>query len=344
MTRAMPRGRVVADLAGARLAPEERELLLHPQVGGVILFTRNFESAAQLAGLVSQIHDLRFPPLLVAVDHEGGRVQRFRDGFTRIPPMRSLGREWDRDEERALKASRACGYVLASELRACGVDLSFAPVLDLDHGPSGVIGDRAFHRQPDVVAALAAALTRGMRDGGMAACAKHFPGHGYVAADSHVDTPVDARPLADIERDDIVPFRRLVAAGLEAIMPAHVVYPAVDGAPAGFSRIWMDYLRNRIGFKGLIFSDDLSMQGARAYGGVIERGMVAIEAGCDMLLLCNTPDELRCLIEGMEKARGTPVDAGRIKALNRPAPAASLQALAAQGTYRSSLDEVRRIA
>lgn len=340
----MPRGRVLADLAGARLAPEERELLLHPQVGGVILFSRNFESAAQLAGLVSVIHDLRFPPLLVAVDHEGGRVQRFRDGFTRIPPMRALGREWERDEELALTASRACGYVLASELRACGVDLSFAPVLDLDHGPSGVIGDRAFHRQPDAVAALAAALTRGMRDGGMAACAKHFPGHGYVAADSHVDTPVDPRPLAEIEREDIVPFRRLAAAGLEAIMPAHVVYPAVDSAPAGFSRIWLDYLRKRIGFAGLIFSDDLSMQGARAYGGVIERGMAAIEAGCDMLLLCNAPDDLRALVERMEKARCTPVDAGRIKALNRPAPAASLQSLAALGVYRSFLDAVKRIA
>jgi len=340
----MPRGCVLADLAGTELAPHERELLLHPQVGGVILFTRNFESIEQLTRLVSEIHGLRTPRLLVGVDHEGGRVQRFHAGFTRIPAMRTLGKLWDGDEELALKVGRACGYVLAAELRACGVDMSFAPVLDLDHGPSGVIGDRAFHRQPDVVAALSAALTRGMRDGGMAACAKHFPGHGFVAADSHVDAPVDVRTLEQIEADDIVPFRRLVACGLEAIMPAHVVYPAVDGAPAGFSRVWLDYLRERVGFRGLVFSDDLSMEGAKAYGGVVERGKAALAAGCDMLLLCNVPSDLRCLVEGLDNAGVAPVDRERIEALVRPAPAGNMAALCALDNYRASLDYIKQIA
>lgn len=344
MTLAMPRGRVLADFAGTRLAADERELLLHPQVGGVILFTRNFESVQQLTELAVEIHALRSPRLLVAVDHEGGRVQRFRDGLTRIPAMRTLGQVWGNDEELALKASRSCGYVLAAELRACGVDLSFAPVLDLDHGPSGVIGDRAFHRQPDVVAALSAALVRGMRDGGMSACGKHFPGHGYVAADSHVDTPVDTRTLAEIERDDIVPFQRLVAAGLEAIMPAHVIYPAVDSAPAGFSRVWLDYLRQRVGFQGLVFSDDLSMQGAKAHGGVVERGMAALDAGCDMLLLCNTPGDLRCLVEGLESAGVGPVDSARIDALFRTAPAISLAVLSGVAAYQSAMDQLRQVA
>lgn len=344
MMQGMARGRVLADLAGTRLAPEDRDLLCHPQVGGVILFARNFESAGQLVELTAEIHALRSPRLLVAVDHEGGRVQRFREGFTAIPAMRTLGTLWNTDEEAALKAARSCGMVLAAELRACGVDLSFAPVLDLDHGPSGVIGDRAFHRLPDVVAALAAALTRGMRDGGMAACGKHFPGHGFVAADSHLDTPVDTRPLAEIERDDILPFRRLVAAGLEAVMPAHVMYPAIDNVPAGFSRVWLEYLRVNLGFDGLIFSDDLSMEGAKAHGGVVERGEAALEAGCDMLLLCNTPADLQCLVDGLDR-RGTPSISGhRIDTLFRAAPAASMADLTGVTAYRSARNHVKSIA
>lgn len=334
--RGLARGRVLADLVGVRITPEERELLLHPQVGGVILFARNFESAGQLAELTAEIHALRSPRLLVAVDHEGGRVQRFREGFTLIPAMRKLGLLWEKDEEAGLRLARACGRVLAAELRACGVDLSFAPVLDLDHGPSGVIGDRAFHRAPDVVAALAAALTRGMRDGGMAACGKHFPGHGFVAADSHLDTPVDMRPLAVIERDDILPFRRLVSAGLEAVMPAHVVYPMVDHAPAGFSRVWLDYLRANLGFKGLIFSDDLSMEGAKAHGGVVERGLAALAAGCDMLLLCNTPVDLHCLVDGLASNGTSAISGQRIDALFRDAPAASMASLQGSAAYESA--------
>lgn len=332
----LSRGRVLADLAGPRLVLEERDLLRHPQVGGVILFARNFESAEQLAELTAEIHALRSPQLLIAVDHEGGRVQRFRAGFTTIPTMRSLGSLWNSDEESALRAARACGLVLAAELRACGVDLSFAPVLDLDHGPSGVIGDRAFHRQPDVVAALAAALTRGMRDGGMAACGKHFPGHGYVAADSHLGTAIDPRPLAEIECDDILPFRRLVSAGIEAVMPAHVVYPQVDNAPAGFSRVWLDYLRFKLGFDGLIFSDDLSMEGAKAHGGVVERGLAALAAGCDMLLLCNTPKDLVCLVDGLAACNTSAVSGRRIDALFRNAAAHSFASLAGSAPYQSA--------
>lgn len=344
MMQGMARGRVLADLAGTRLAPEERDLLCHPQVGGVILFARNFESAGQLVELTAEIHVLRAPRLLVAVDHEGGRVQRFREGFTLIPAMRTLGTLWNTDEEAALRTARSCGMVLAAELRACGVDLSFAPVLDLDHGPSGVIGDRAFHRLPDVVAALAAALSRGMRDGGMAACGKHFPGHGFVAADSHLDTPIDTRLLAEIERDDILPFRRLVAAGLEAVMPAHVIYPAIDDAPAGFSRVWLEYLRVNLGFDGLIFSDDLSMEGAKAHGGVIERGIAALEAGCDMLLLCNTPADLQCLVDGLDRRGTPPISGHRVDALFRAAPAASMAELAGVAAYRSARNHVQGIA
>jgi beta-N-acetylhexosaminidase len=344
MMQRMARGRVLADLAGTRLAPEERDLLCHPQVGGVILFARNFESAGQLAELTAEIHALRSPRLLVAVDHEGGRVQRFREGFTLIPAMRTLGTLWNTDEEAALRTARSCGMVLAAELRVCGVDLSFAPVLDLDHGPSGVIGDRAFHRLPDVVAALAAALTRGMRDGGMAACGKHFPGHGFVAADSHLDTPVDTRPLAEIECDDILPFRRLVAAGLEAVMPAHVIYPAIDNVPAGFSRVWLEYLRANLGFDGLVFSDDLSMEGAKAHGGVVERGAAALDAGCDMLLLCNSPDDLLRLVDGLARRSTSTISGQRIDALFREAPAPSMESLSGVAAYQAARADVKHLA
>lgn len=341
MNLRIPLGRVIADVAGTSLTAAERELLTHPQVGGVILFSRNFESVSQLGALTAEIHELRAPQLLIAVDHEGGRVQRFREGFTRIPPMRTLGQLWDADEENALTVARSCGMVLAAELRACDIDLSFAPVLDLDHGPSGVIGDRAFHRDPEVVAALAAALMRGMRDAGMAACAKHFPGHGYVAADSHLDTPLDQRTMVDIEQDDLVPFRKLIAAGLGAVMPAHVVYSAVDPTPAGFSGIWLGYLRSRLGFDGIIFSDDLSMDGAKAFGGVVERGSAAIAAGCDMVLLCNEGKALRELVDGFARADVSPVMPERAAALFKPALATSRAELAAHAGYLQALALVR---
>ncbi|HEY8622445.1 MAG TPA: beta-N-acetylhexosaminidase, partial [Casimicrobiaceae bacterium] len=235
----LPRGPVMLDVVGFELEAEDRERIAHPLTGGVILFARNYESARQLDALTQAIRGLRDPPPLIAVDHEGGRVQRFRDGFTELPPMRTLGQRWDHDALGAAREAERCGRVMASELAAHGVDFSFTPVLDLDYGPSSVIGDRAFHRDPAAVGELAGALCRGLRACGMAAVGKHFPGHGFVAADSHTETPVDNRALALLEKDDLVPFRVLIGDGLEGIMPAHVVYPAIDPRPAGFSDVWL---------------------------------------------------------------------------------------------------------
>jgi beta-N-acetylhexosaminidase len=284
----LPRGPVMLDIVGLELAMEDRDRLTHPLAGGVILFARNYESPRQLHLLTDSIGALRDPPLLIAVDHEGGRVQRFRDGFSDLPPMRALGQRWDRDASGAIDEAQRCGQLIASELGVHGVDFSFTPVLDLDHGQSSVIGDRAFHRDSDAVAQLAGALCRGLRAGGMAAVGKHFPGHGFVTADSHNETPVDDRALALLEKDDLVPFRALIGDGLEGIMPAHVVYPAIDPRPAGYSEIWLRrILRERMGFDGMIFSDDLSMAGAGFAGDVIARADAALAAGCDMVLVCN---------------------------------------------------------
>lgn len=283
-----PRGPVMLGVEGLSLTPRDRERLGHPLVGGAILFARNYADPAQLRALTADIHALRDPPLLIAVDHEGGRVQRFRDGFTRIPPMRALGAQWDHEPQAAQAAAFEHGRTIAAELRAHGVDFSFAPVLDLDHGASAVIGNRAFHRDAEAVTALARALADGLRAGGAAAVGKHFPGHGYVAADSHTNLPVDERPLARILADDVAPFAALVRSGLDGIMPAHVVYLEVDPRPAGFSPVWIgDILRTRLGFDGLVFSDDLEMAGARAAGDIVERADAALAAGCDMVLACN---------------------------------------------------------
>ncbi|HVE50361.1 MAG TPA: beta-N-acetylhexosaminidase [Casimicrobiaceae bacterium] len=291
MRAQLPRGPVMLGIEGTALAEADVARLSHPLVGGVILFTRNFIDTAQLTALTEAIRALRTPHLVIAVDHEGGRVQRFRDGFTCPRPMRTLGELWDRDVAAAQREAAKVGWTIASELRSHGVDLSFTPVLDLDYGASTIIGDRALHRNPNAVAHLASALRRGLAAGGMAACGKHFPGHGCIAADSHSELPVDNRSLEDITIDDLVPFAALVHEGLEAVMAAHVVYPAVDSAPAGYSRIWCTtILRERLGFDGLIFSDDLGMAGAHAAGDIVARAHAVIAAGCDIALTCNEMD------------------------------------------------------
>jgi beta-N-acetylhexosaminidase len=296
----LPLGPVVLDPAGTALNDDDRRRLLHPATGGVILFARNFENAAQLQALTEEIHALREPHLLIGVDHEGGRVQRFRDSFTALPPMRALGGLWDRDREAGRAAARAAGYVIAAELAAHGLDFSFTPVLDLDYGTSSVIGDRALHFDPIAVGALGAALISGLGDGGMAAVGKHFPGHGFVAADSHVAIPVDGRTLAEIQRKDLAPYRPAIAAGLGGIMPAHVIYPRVDREPAGYSRVWLkDILREQLGFEGVVFSDDLSMAGAGGAGDHVSRARAALGAGCDMVLLCNDPDGADRLLQAL---------------------------------------------
>lgn len=293
-----PRGPVMIDLAGFTLAPEERERLLHPAVGGVILFSRNYESPAQLQALTASIAALRSPVLLIAVDHEGGRVQRFRRDFSVIPPMRTLGERWDSDAGAAAAEATRLGWTLASELRACGVDFSLTPVLDLDYSRSGVIGDRAFHRNPNAVAHLAVALHAGLRAAGMPAVGKHFPGHGYAQADSHTHLPIDERTLDALIVDDLVPFGAMIGHGLEAIMPAHVVYPAVDPLPAGYSSKWLqDVLRKRFRFDGMIFSDDLGMAGARSAGDMVQRADAALAAGCDVVLVCNDPEGADLLLK-----------------------------------------------
>jgi beta-N-acetylhexosaminidase len=293
-------GPVMLDLAGLELSAAEGEILRHPLVGGVILFSRNYRSPRQLCDLTAAVRGVRKPELLIAVDHEGGRVQRFRDGFSSLPAMRRLGEAWDRDRAGACVAARDIAYVLASELLACGVDFSFTPVLDVDFGASGVIGDRAFHSDPAAIAQLSAALIAGLREAGMASVGKHFPGHGHVRADSHLAVPVDERSYAEIEAADLVPYKKLIGHGLSAVMPAHVIYPKVDAHPAGFSSRWLQQiLRADLGFDGMIFSDDLSMEGASVAGGVVERGAAALAAGCDMVLLCNAPGAAAELLGGL---------------------------------------------
>ena len=280
-------GPVIVDLSAPRLAPEDRERLLHPALGGVIHFARHYESPSQMKALNAEIRALR-PGLLICVDHEGGRVQRFRDGFTSIPSMRALGALWELDRETGLDEARGVGRTIASELIEHGLDFSFTPVLDLDFGASSVIGNRSFHRDPNIVAKVATALVEGLRERGMASVGKHFPGHGYVEADSHHEMPVDRRSMADIETDDLIPFARLIDAGLDAVMPAHVLYAAVDDQPAGYSRVWLqDVLRGQLRFDGLIFSDDLGMAGAKGAGSMRDRAALALAAGCDMVLVCN---------------------------------------------------------
>ena len=303
----------MVDVLGATLTDEDRSRIRHPAAGAVILFARNYENPEQLAQLTAEIERQREPALPICVDHEGGRVQRFREGFTAIPPMRLLGKLWDRDRDAAKEAAASIGYIIAAELGAHGVDFSFAPVLDLDYGGSSVIGDRALHFDPIAVGALGACLVRGLAQGGVAAVAKHFPGHGYAEADSHVAVPRDERTFKEIARKDIAPYKQVIEAGLAAVMPAHVIYSEVDSRPAGYSRRWLEeVLRKQLGFQGLVFSDDLSMEGAAVAGGPPERSRAALAAGCDMVLLCNNPAGLDELLESLKD-----VQLARVERLER---------------------------
>lgn len=306
----MTLGPLMIDLAGPRIEADELELLRHPLVGGVILFTRNFTDSTELTSLVEAIHTARSPALIVAVDHEGGRVQRFKDSFSRLPPARRIGHEFDADPRAGLTLARRMGWLMAAELRAHGIDLSFAPCVDIDYGLSEVIGDRAFHSRPDAVAQLAVAYMHGMRDAGMAATAKHFPGHGAVRADSHLLMPVDRRGLADLA-GDLTPYQRLIDNGLAAVMMAHVQFPAVDAWPASVSGRWIrGVLRDELRFQGAVFSDDLSMGGAAAGGDIVERARRALAAGCDMLPICN---DRAAVVTVLERLRLEPEPASQLR-------------------------------
>ena len=331
----LPPGPVMVDVESHQLTDHERERLRHPSVGGVILFSRNFSSRAQLAELCAEIRAARDEPLLIAVDHEGGRVQRFRnDGFTELPNMRSLGAMWDASPQDALKAATAVGFILAAELRACGVDLSFTPVLDLDYGVSKVIGDRAFHRDSSAVASLARALIQGLGKAGMSACGKHFPGHGAVEADSHHEIPVDDRELDAILKEDAAPYHWLGDLVLPSVMPAHVIYPKVDSAPAGFSRFWVQtILRERLNYDGVVFSDDLTMEGATVAGDILARANAALDAGCDMVLVCNRPDLADDLLARLERP-SSPESVARLRRLMPGKPAPDWQTLQQDKQYQ----------
>jgi beta-N-acetylhexosaminidase len=357
---------LIIDIAGLALTKVDRQRLKHPLVGGLILFARNWQDRAQLTALCQSIKKLR-ADLLICVDHEGGRVQRFKtDGFTHLPPMRALGEMWLKEPQAGKKvgpmdatnAATACGYVLGAELRACGVDLSFTPVLDLDYGESSVIGDRSFGRDPRVVSLLAKSLMQGLLQSGMANCGKHFPGHGFVKGDSHTDIPVDKRSLKAILADDAAPYRWLnnVTA---SVMPAHVIYPKVDARPAGFSAKWLgDILRGQMGFGGVVFSDDLSMAGARVIDGqavsYTQAALAALNAGCDMVLLCNQSvansegggTAVDALIAGLTEAQITgqwqPLEASeeRRLALLPQTPALAWDDLMVSPTYMQALDAI----
>jgi beta-N-acetylhexosaminidase len=339
----MSLGPLMIDLAGTEVSAEERELLRHPLVGGVILFTRNYLDPAQLSALVSAIHAERTPPLIVAVDQEGGRVQRFRPGFSLLPPARRIGHEFDLDARAGLALARAVGWLMAAELRAHAVDISFAPCVDLDLGVSEVIGERAFHARAEVVGQLALAWMHGMREAGMAATAKHFPGHGAVVADSHLTLPVDRRTLPDLA-PDLTPYRRLLANGLTAVMVAHVLFPALDSAPASLSARWIrDVLRGELGFQGVVFADDLSMGGAAAaYGDVVTRARQALSAGCDMLPVCNNRASVIELLARLD-IEPRPASSLRLVRLHGRSGALPRAALEASAEWRHARELLARI-
>jgi len=308
----MSLGPLMVDIAGTELSSDDARVLSHPLVGSVLLFTRNYRDPQQVAALTAAIRALRTPHLLIAVDQEGGRVQRFREGFTRLPAARLLGRHFDEDRRDALNLAQSVGWLMASELRAVGVDFSFAPCVDLDYGVSEIIGDRAFHSDADSVAALAVASMSGMREAGMAAVAKHFPGHGAVVVDSHIALPVDRREFADLEAD-IRPYRPLIDNNIAAIMAAHVVFPQVDALPASLSQRWITgLLRGELAFHGCVFADDLTMGGAAAFGSVIERAYLALAAGCDVLPICNDRHSVESVLSHFGPDIGSPASQARL--------------------------------
>jgi len=334
----MTTGALMLDIAGTELTPAEAQQLARPEVGGLILFSRNYASPAQLRTLMVSIRAIR-PDLLVAVDQEGGRVQRFKEGFTRLPPMAVLGQRWQQDPKRAIAEAHELGWLLASELREYDIDLSFAPVLDLDYGRSSVVGDRAFASTAEAVEQLAGAAMSGMHEAGMAATGKHFPGHGWVEVDSHLGLPVDKRSFAEIEAADLRPFAGLIKRGLDAIMPAHIQYTQVCSQPAGFSEFWLQrQLREALRFDGVIFSDDLSMEGAAGSGSFAERVDAALQAGCDMVLVCNAPEAAATVLEHL--AGKTEAASHRIARMRaRPKRLADPERLARARTLAASLLE-----
>jgi beta-N-acetylhexosaminidase len=300
MKLTMPLGPLMIDCEGIELSSSDKEILQHPLVGGIILFSRNYESPAQVTELCKSIHAVRAEPLLIAVDHEGGRVQRFREGFTRIPCMQKLGKLFLKDKQTALDAAEQLAWLMAAELREVGVDFSFAPVLDLNYGCSDIIGDRAFSADKYDVAALATAFHSGLATAGMRSVGKHFPGHGAVVPDSHIAIPVDERDFEEIMENDIYPFQALTEAGMNGVMPAHIIYQQLDPLPAGFSSFWIQtILRQKLGFNGVVFSDDLSMEGATQVGNFEQRARAAITAGCDMALVCNNRSAAEQVIDAL---------------------------------------------
>ncbi len=336
----MSLGPLMVDLGADTLSVQERDLLASPQVGGVILFSRNFTSVSGLIDLVNEIHALRHPRLLVATDQEGGRVQRFREEFTALPAIEGLGEVYDMDPQRACRLAEVTGWLMAAELRSIGIDFSFAPVLDLNFGISQVIDERSFHKNPEVVADLAVHYTRGMRRAGMQAVGKHFPGHGGVSADSHIDLPIDTRSYQDILMQDIVPFQRLIDQGIAGIMSAHVVYERIDNNVATFSRKWLGtVLRDQLGFKGVLFSDDLSMKAAACSDQYLVRTQRALEAGCDMVLICNAGEQAAQVVEQL-KDYNNPVSQIRFTRMHGGKSPLSYQELHVSEAWKSAVLQV----
>lgn len=333
------------DIAGTELTQFDIDRLSHPLVGGVILFSRNYSDIEQLSQLTQHIHALRTPSLLIAVDHEGGRVQRFIQGFTKLPAMRELGLIWNRQPELARHLTFQVGYVLAAELNACGVDFSFTPILDIDHGISSVIGDRAFHNDPDVVTNLAQCIAQGLKKGGMLAIAKHFPGHGYIQTDSHLQTCVDDRLLDDIEKIDLIPFHRMIDYGISGIMVSHVIFPKIDQKPAGFSTIWLQQiLRTELQFNGCIFTDDLSMRGAEFEycENMLQRAKAALSAGCDMILVCNNTDGVDKVLQALQWNMSR-ASRSRLACMHAKRLTDSMLTLRRQKDYMQAVDEIDSI-